>query len=533
MVFWRAKSGKPAAADEPSSDASSNAASSEAAADAPRAIATADVANTKSAENGAPETPSHPSNMTNMTSMTGSATAKIISLLPVRLSDRLAEVGSKALAEETSVVATAETGVERGIASHKIKISSKAQTRESLGRETQGRELTALRSVIADSSAGSHVLVIGPAGNGRRTAALGIARDIAKSRPRPPDWVYTATARHGDMLHPHAVPAGTGERVVRDIQDALAKSSAMLNRLIASDSHQMTLAVLEEEHRHRGDGGLDQLKRRAEAQNIALVKTTEGFVLAPMHEGRVVRADVFRALPEALQRDVESKVTAFEAELQALLVALPGNDVAIDDRHLALALEVAERAVKPNLSVARKLFAQDTAVADVFDAIEADWTRRAVDVVRRSGQNAPLAVPSLHAISAAADGGAPVVLARSAGARDFAGEIGYGLTGAIAVRPGHLARANGGFLIIDAWRLAAEPQGWAVLSAALETGLLQPASAPGLAVTASPLPLDFKLILIAENESLAKLKAIDPRTEQYFGAVVGFEGTVTSLDALP
>ena len=128
-------------------------------------------------------------------------------------------------------------------------------------------------------------------------------------------------------------------------------------------------------------------------------------------------------------------------------------------------------------------------------------------------------------------GGAPVVLARSAGARDLAGEIGRGLSGTITVRPGHLARANGGFLIIDAWRLAAEPQGWAVLSAALETGLLQPVSAPGLAVTADPLPLHIKLILIAENESLAKLKAIDPRTEQYFGAVVRLEGTVTALEA--
>jgi hypothetical protein len=291
---------------------------------------------------------------------------------------------------------------------------------------------------------------------------------------------------------------------------------------MASDSHQMSLAVLDEEHRQRGEGGLEQLRRRAEAQNIALVKTVEGYVLAPMHDGRVVRADVFRALPEGLQRDVEGKVTALEAELQALLGALPGNDIAIDDRHLALSQQVAERAVKPNLAVARKLFANDHGMSEVFDAIESDWMRRASDIVRRGGNGAALACPCMQAISADADVGAPVVVARNVSVRDLFGEIGHDMSGAIAVRPGHLARANGGFLIIDAWRLAAEPQGWAALSAALEAGQLKPLASPGVAVAAEAVPLHVKLVLIAERRSLAKLKAIDPRTEQYFGSVVAF-----------
>jgi predicted ATP-dependent protease len=514
MVFWRAKSVKPTAAEPLAAEEDAAAVEKMAEAESANEAAAPAPGDTGSSEAEAPVA----------AASTPSTSAKIISMLPARLSDRLAEAGGTSLTEDVAPAgstASAVADTSRDVAATKLKENSTS------------RQRSALRAVINDASAGSHVLVLGPAGTGRRSAAVGLAKEIAKTRPQPPDWVYVATGRHADVLHAHAVPAGMGERVVRDIHDALEKSSAMLTRLIASDNHQMTLAVLEEEHRHRSDGGLDQLKRRAEAQNIALVKTSEGFVLAPMHEGRVVRADVFRALPESLQRDVETKVTAFEAELQSLLVALPGNEVAIDDRHLAVAHEVAERAVKPNLAVARKLFPNDAAVADVFDAIEADWTRRAVEVARRAGNtNTPLVLPGLHAICAASDdGGAPVVLARSAGARDLIGEIGYGIDGAVAVRPGHLARANGGFLIIDAWRLAADPQGWAALSAALETGLLQPASAPGLAVTAEALPLHIKLILIAENDSLAKLKDIDPRTEQYFGAVVRLEGAPTPLEA--
>jgi hypothetical protein len=495
MLFWRAKTVKPAAqeaaVETPAAELAAEAMAEAITPAAPTASASDDKAEIAEA---------------------GDTAGKIVTLVPARLSERLAEVTSKS--SRTDSITSVRT------ASHAVEAMTEAS--EATAVAGNDRTLSALRAVMSDTDAGSHVLVLGSAGSGRKSAALSIAREVAKARSRPQDWIYAATARRADALQAFPIPTGTGERLVRDVTDALSKSAAMLGLLMASDSHQMSLAVLDEEHRQRGEGGLEQLRRRAEAQNIALVKTVEGYVLAPMHDGRVVRADVFRALPEGLQRDVEGKVTALEAELQALLGALPGNDIAIDDRHLALSQQVAERAVKPNLAVARKLFATDPGMTDVFDAIEADWMRRASDIVRRGGNGAALACPCMQAISADADSGAPVVVARNVSARDLFGEIGHDMSGAIAVRPGHLARANGGFLIIDAWRLAAEPQGWAALSAALEAGQLKPLASPGVAVTAEAVPLHIKLILIAERRSLAKLKAIDPRTEQYFGSVVAF-----------
>jgi predicted ATP-dependent protease len=497
MLFWRAKNAKQAS-DDSAAEASPAAATTtagEVPAEPAPAEATGDAASTQVA------------------AKTGETESKIVTLVPSRLSERLAQAKTKAPPPEVLVAAQA---VPQEIMSQ-ANTAADANSKTFIGRD---RALAALRSVMSDTDAASHVLVVGTAGTGRRGAVLSIAREIAKTRPEPADWIYAATSRNPGVLNVYAVPHGTSERFVRDVNDALAKSSAMLARLQASDSHQMTLAVLEEEHRQRGEGGIEHLRQRAEAQNIALVKTTEGFVLAPMHEGRVVRADVFRALPEALQRDVEAKVTALESDLQALLGALPGHDVAIDDRHLALSQQTAERAVKPNLAVARKLFSCDAAVTELFDAIESDWTRRATDIVRQGGPNTVFAGQSLQAVTAGSSGGAPVVLAHGVSARDLFGEIGIDMAGAVAVRPGYLAKANGGYLIIDAWRLAAEPQGWAALSAALETNSLQPLASAGVAVTAEPVPLQLKLILIAERRSLARLKAIDPRIEQYFGAVV-------------
>lgn len=452
--------------------------------------------------------------------------AKVITLSTVRLADRLADLNGKPTErgerDAAPAPAPAETSI---IAPSDVRTFGEAVT------VMHGQ--AALRRSLEANGSNAHVLIVGPAGSGRREAALSAAKHVASARSPSNDWIYIASSAQPGTFMPYAVPAGTGAHIVRDIADALAKSAAMLARLSASDTHQMSLAVLEEDHRQRSDGGIAQLKRRAEAQNIALVRTSEGFVLAPMHEGRVVRSDVFRALPDALQRDVEAKIAVLEGELQQVLGALSDAEISTDDRHLALCQQAAERAIKPNIAMARKLFANAESISSVFEAIERDWTRRATDAIRRGNANAALDMPGLQAVSADAgeattsDGGAPVIVAQIVSASELLGEVGRDANGALAVRPGLLARAGSGFLIIDAWRLAADPASWSALSSALETRTITPLSAPGLAVAAEAVPLHANVLIIAERRSAARLRSIDPRFETYFSDAVNFDATKT------
>ena len=84
-------------------------------------------------------------------------------------------------------------------------------------------------------------------------------------------------------------------------------------------------------------------------------------------------------------------------------------------------------------------------------------------------------------------------------------------------------------MIIDAWRLAADPTSWAALSAALETRTITPLSSPGLAVTAEAVPLNANVLIIAERRSAARLRAIDPRFETYFSDAVNFDATAKTI----
>ena len=106
---------------------------------------------------------------------------------------------------------------------------------------------------------------------------------------------------------------------------------------LKSEEHRISLDLLEEEMRYRSEKAVEPVRRRAEAQNIAVVKSLDGYVLAPMHEGRVVARMFFVRCPKSMKRNVEAKITAFEDELQSIVATLPEAEFEASEKHDALA----------------------------------------------------------------------------------------------------------------------------------------------------------------------------------------------------
>ena len=449
---------------------------------------------------------------------TPAAPTNVVSLPAARLSERLADVRGSDFKSYEGVDGS-------GNADGQLLIAADLEILPG-----QTRAIDKLRKALAAHQPGAHVMVLGPPGTGRRSAAQHLARQHALTLPPPNEWIYVSTLEHPDRLQLFPVGPGEAHRLVKDTKAAIRQAHATLDRMIASDDHRLTLDLFEEQHRHRSEKVFDALKRRAEAQNIALVKTLEGYVLAPMHEGRVVRAEVFRALPESLQRDVETKMTGFETELQALVAQLPGAETEADQKHAALSRQTATRALSVSFNA---LKSSNHGLHDLIETVEGDVLLRATEQARRrdpDGQKASGVLLALGLPEDDAGTSAPVLFARTVSRADLCGEIGRDAEGAVALRPGHLANANGGVLIAEAWRLAAEPEGWATLSAALESRMVTPLSAPGLALAAAALPLSLTVVLIADDASFAKLQDIDCGIDRHFPRISRFNGTASRTE---
>ena len=107
---------------------------------------------------------------------------------------------------------------------------------------------------------------------------------------------------------------------------ALDELRNVLPARFESEDYQARRRAIDEQFRSGNEEALEALSKKAQSQNIALLRTPTGFAMAPMHEGKVVKPEVFNALPEAMRRDVETKIAALEKELGQMLERLPQSD---------------------------------------------------------------------------------------------------------------------------------------------------------------------------------------------------------------
>lgn len=386
----------------------------------------------------------------------------------------------------------------------------------------QKRAVAKIRAALS-AKPGEHVVVLGEPGTGR----LELAQDLAAGtmRKAADDWIYVIERHAPTRAKALAIPSGKAAELVRDLRAAVDKANIAFERHLKSDEHRISLDLLEEEIRYLGDKAVDEVRRRAESQNIAVVKSLDGYVLAPMHEGRVVRSDVFRALPESLKRNVEAKITTLEGELQSIVATLPDVEFEASEKYEALVRQTALRAIRPSLMALKRSYAQDLSIVAAIDAIEEAFVASSAS----AGGGLSAAMPLDFAADDSTES-RKVVTVRHVSPVDLLGEIGRDALGRPAHVPGQLARAGSGFVIIEAWRLVADPSAWPALSAVLASGEIKPISGSGISIKADPVPFAATIILIADDQSWSKLEAIEPGIAKHFPHVAKLNSTAPLAD---
>jgi len=488
MVFWRNRSEKkadtPVVAEE-------------------RAVQPAAQTETASAQSS--ETPPQPIPQTN-----------VVTLVTSRLADRLAGVATTAgqiEVQDTKAIKPPQVPTEPS------PIAPSAQPHV-FG---QKRAVEKIRAAL-NAKPGEHVLILGEPGTGRLAIAEELAAETA--RATADDWIYVIERHTPTRAKAFAIPHGKAVDLVRDLRAAIDKATVAFERHTKSDEHRISIDLLEEEIRYLGDKAVDEVRQRAESQNIAVVKSLDGYVLAPMHEGRVVRSDVFRALPEALKRNVEAKITTLEGELQSIVATLPNVEFEASEKYEALVRQTALRAIRPSTVALKRVHEDDPSIVAAIDAVEEAFVASSASAGAAGAQAAmPLNLTD-------DDGNAfrKVVTVRHVSPVELLGEIGRDALGRPAHVTGQLARAGSGFVIIEAWRLAADPKAWSALSAVLASREITPLSGPGLSIKADPVPLAATVILVADEASWSKLEAIEPGIGRHFPHVAKLSSAVALAD---
>lgn len=476
-------------------------------------------------------------------------------------------VQSETRPEKASPVIEVKAGIQplsaaelrRTVDGKELGFKTTADLKPATGLVGQERALAAIDFGLSMRARDFNIFVVGPSSSGKSAAVRSHLAKIAAASQTPTDWIYVNN--FDDPRRPRALslPPGRGAALAQGVLQALRELAASLPAAFASEDYRARRRAIEEEFRASQEDALDAVQAKAAQQNIALLRTPLGFGMAPMHDGKVVRAEVFSQLPEAMRRDVEKRIGQLQAELEGILSNAPKAEKHRRRQLTELNEDVARPVVEEALDALSAAFAGLPDVASFLADVEQDLLLNC----------ALLATPEAEATAAIAHidpaqddrfrrylvnvivsgkddkAGAPVCEAANPTLANLVGYVEHTAHASgphasrpsadfLSIRPGALHRANGGALMVEARRVLSSPAAWEGLKRALEAGEIRieppEAATQGTAsvqtLEPEPIPLAIKIVLLVEPEVLHTLEQSDPDFPQLFKVQADFDESI-------
>lgn len=418
----------------------------------------------------------------------------------------------------------------------------------------QDRAIEAIRLAAGMAHRDFNLFVLGPTGTGRRRAVQALMGERAQALPVPDDWVYVNNFTTPHQPKALRLPPGTALRLRAAMQDLVDDLAIEIPAMFESDEYQTQRRTLEEEYGQRHETAMAEFAERAKAENVALMRTPMGFMLAATRNGEVVKTELYDSLDPADQKEIDERIARLQEDLAVILREAPRIERELRRRVEELHAGMAERAVSERVSEVNGAFADLDQVLTYLAEVRTDMIANAALFVERAGQAGdgpfPDTVHKAHPdpifhryavnimVSQDEDEDicAPLVvedlptLDRLVGRIDHASQMGTLVTNFTMIKPGALHRANGGFLVLDARRVLSEPMAWDMLKQCLKTRsvpITSMAERLSLVSTTSlepdPIPLNLRVVLIGDRRLHALLTMLDPDFGDLFKLQADFE----------
>lgn len=424
---------------------------------------------------------------------------------------------------------------------------------DDLGEDfAHARAVEALRFGLDIRRPGYNLFVLGDPGSGRHAVVRRLIEAECCHDGVPADWCYVnnfADARRPRLL---SLPAGRGARLRDDMQRFVGELGPAIAAAFESDEHRLRVEALQREYKQREESALHELGQESLAQRIVLVRTSGGFTFAPMKdEEETLSSEEFEQLPAEQQEAINRQLENFQERLQKLILQFPRWRRESQGKIKAASRDALRAAVGHLIDELRGNYADLPAVLEHLDAIEKDVVEIG-DTLRESqkteGEMETLLFTGSVSVQRylvnllvdnADQEGRPLVhedhptFQNLVGRVEHLAHMGMLVSNFTLIKAGALHRANGGYLVIDAERLLAQPYAWEGLKRVIRAGSIRIESLGemyGLASTQQlepeAVPLDLKVVLVGERLVYYLLDELDPDFAELFKVAADFESEI-------
>ena len=407
------------------------------------------------------------------------------------------------------------------------------------------RAVEALRMGLSIDNDRYNVFVVGPRFSGRDEVVEGVVRKLARGRPTPPDWLYVYNFDDPSSPIAFPLPPDVGNRFVQDVDNFINTIRGAIRSAFESESILSEKENLIKEFNRRKEEILSELNRKASELGFIIQPQPAGFNIIPIFNGEPLSPQKYASLPQDIKEFIDQKRKQLEEHIAETLKKLAKLDKELKEKLEEFDRQVARRTVEVHFRELLEKYRDYPQVVEYLQKMYDDIVRNVNIFLIPPDRipQGPLDPFRKYRVNLIVDNkstdGAPVIYERNPTYYNLIGRIekemvfGALMTDFNNITAGSLHRANGGFLIIDAFQLLKDTFAYDALKRVLRNRLIliedigeRISLFSTKTIKPQPIPFDGKVILMGDAMVYYILYYLDPEFSEIFGIKAELETDV-------
>ena len=418
----------------------------------------------------------------------------------------------------------------------------------------QERALRAISFGINIKSQGYHMYALGPVGTGKKTIISKYLETLVETKPVPDDWLYVNNFNDNDTPKALRLPAGKGCKFRDDLDQLVEELKTEVPKAFESNEYQKERQENKDRFNKRSQEFFAKLEEKVKKAGFRLLQGPEGVGIVAVIEGEALTAEKMETLDDATlkkieqgQKELEEEIRITMRQAQELQKEAKQKMLEIDRKTVAFAvdhfLDELKEKYKEHENVAAFLVEVRTFLLKHVSSFkhlkklaEASPEQQQFMAMLQEQQVTFDEYRANLIVDNSSTKGAPVVYEKNPTAANLLGRVEYaGRFGALVtnfrmIKNGALHKANGGYLMLDAFDLLTKPLAWETLKRALkneEVVIESLEKTLGFMTTRTlepePIPLDIKVIIIGDPLLYYLLYSLDQDFPELFKVKADFD----------
>jgi predicted ATP-dependent protease len=408
----------------------------------------------------------------------------------------------------------------------------------------QDSAVEALRFGLLTTAPGQNVFVRGITGTGRLTLVRRTLEDIQPRHLQRHDRCYVHNFAQPDRPNLVTLPAGKGRAFRRRMRELVEFIREDLGNVMTSETTKSRRAAIEERAEQQFNDIVKPFEKKLREDGLALVTVRVGSMsqnaIFPVIDDKPVAPEQLEQMvaqgdvDEARYGEIQAKIKAYQEQLGEI----QEKTREVRQRHIETMQNLVQQTVRMALQE------MTTRIQKEFDSSEVHSFLAGLldDVIHnrlRSLGDDP-SFTDLYRVNVVVDnppdGPCPIIVENTPTMRHLLGSIDYDIgpdgeirTNHMGIRAGSLLRADGGYIVLDAYDVLNEPGSWKVLIRSLRTGRLEIVPhelsmfRPGPSLQPEPIDIRVKVVLLGTTGLYYLLDRSDPDFPDLFKVLADFE----------